>query len=61
MMSNVYTAKAKDGSSYEVSTSKHHSDHDEETFKKHLTDVIKGTISGVGAIVIVEYIFKGRK
>jgi hypothetical protein len=53
-MSNVYGVKLGDGSSYEVTTERHHSQHDGQTWKKHLLDVIKGSVSGIVSAVIVE-------
>ncbi len=46
-MPHQYEARTSDGDAYTVTTSKHHDDHDDATFKKHLLDVIKSSVSGV--------------
>lgn len=51
-MANVYEAKTSAGN-YNVTTDKHHSNHDDATFKRHLLDVIKATASGVTTGVIL--------
>lgn len=60
-MAYVYDATGNDGKTYTVNTAKHHDDHDDKTFRAHLLDVIKGTISGVVASHITHYRFKGRR
>jgi hypothetical protein len=60
-MAHVYEARTGDGKAYNVSTDRHHADHDDKTFKQHLLDVIKGSVSGVISGVVVTYVYKGRK
>jgi hypothetical protein len=60
-MANVYEARLSSGESYTVTTDRHHGDHDDKTFKQHLLDVIKGSISGIVSGVVVAYIHKGRR
>jgi hypothetical protein len=60
-MANVYQATLSDGTSYNVPTDKHHGNHSDAEFKKHLLDIIKNSTSGIITGVVVGYIFKGRK
>lgn len=59
-MANAYHVELSTGQSYNVTTDRHHGDHDDKTFKQHLLDIIKGSVSGVVAGVVVRYIHKGR-
>jgi hypothetical protein len=49
-----------DKGTFDVTTPHHHDDHHEDTFLKHLLDVIKGAAGGVGAGMIMRYIYKGK-
>ncbi|WP_067734195.1 hypothetical protein [Novosphingobium naphthalenivorans] len=60
-MAHLYEVHANDGQAYNVTTPHHHDDHDDQTFRKHLLDVVKSTISGVAANAINRYIYKGRR
>lgn len=64
-MAHEYEAHGHDGKIYDVTTSEHHSNHTDETFKQHLGRVIDGalggTASGIATALIVRYVFKGKK
>lgn len=60
-MAHIYDAHGDDGRVYTVQTAHYHGDHDEHTFRKHLLDVVKSTISGVAANAINRFIYKGRR
>jgi|GEM_PF-6439620 len=60
-MAYVYEVHANDGGIYTVTTQHHHEDHDEHSFRRHLLDVVKSTISGVLANGINRFIYKGRR
>ncbi|MDO9223608.1 MAG: hypothetical protein Q7U20_07840 [Caulobacter sp.] len=60
-MSHQYDAHMDNGDKFTVTTSRHHDDHTDDEFAKHLLDVIKGSISGVVSGVIVRFAYKGRK
>ncbi len=60
-VANLYHAKMSDGQAYNVTTDKHHDDHDEATFKRHLLDIIKSSVSGVISGTVVHFMHKGRK
>jgi hypothetical protein len=60
-MSHQYDAHLDNGDRYTVTTDKHHDDHTEDGFKRHLLDVIKGSISGVISATVVRFAYKGRK
>jgi hypothetical protein len=60
-VSNLYFTTISVGDTYNVTTDKHHADHDDATFKQYLLDVIKNTTSGVITGVVVSYVFKGKK
>lgn len=60
-MANLYGVQTSSGKNFDVTTNKHHDDHDDKTFRDHLLDVIKGTASQVIGEVVVRYTFKGRK
>lgn len=58
---NVYKVTLSDGTIYDVTTTLHHDDHPEPTFKRHLLDIIKSSISGIISNVVVGFVHKGRK
>jgi hypothetical protein len=60
-MANVYQAKMSDGKAYDVTTDRSHQDHDDQSFKRHLLDIIKSSISQTISGVVVGYVHKGRK
>lgn len=61
-MGHMYEAHTNDGQSFDVSTPHHHSDHDDQTFRNHLLDVIKQSASQIIAGVVVHrYTYKGRR
>ncbi len=56
-VANLYEARLSDGKTYNVTTIRHHGDHDDQTFKRHLLDIIKASIFGV----VVGYVPNGRR
>jgi hypothetical protein len=60
-MSHHYEAHASDGQTYNVTTQHHHDDHEDATFKRHLLDVIKGSISGVAAGAVLRFVYRGQR
>ncbi len=60
-MSNEYTVRLTDGSTYTVTTTRHHDDHPFDEFARHLLDIIKGSVGGVIAGTVVHFLHKGRK
>ena len=61
-MAHIYSVQLSDGRTYDVSTEHYHGDHNDSTFKQHLLDVLKGTLSDLLARVIVaSYRYKGRR
>jgi hypothetical protein len=60
-MAYMYRADLSDGSAYDVTTDRHHADHDDRTFKQHLLDIIKASIPNIISGVVVGYVHKGRK
>ncbi|TWB34337.1 hypothetical protein [Nitrospirillum pindoramense] len=55
-MENVYDVTLSTGESYTVTTEKHHDDHTDEGFKRHLREAIKTVAANViGGIIIHEY------
>lgn len=59
-MAHQYEVHTNDGRAFNVTTQHHHDDHDENSFRRHLLDVLKSTGSGIASAVIVRYIYKGR-
>lgn len=60
-MAHVYEARSSNGKTYEVTTDEHHSSHSDDSFKRHLWEVITGSIAGVVSGSIVHFLYKGRK
>lgn len=58
---HLYEVHLDDGSVHDVRTPHHHDDHDDETFARHLLDVIKGAAGGVIGGLILRIIHKGHK
>jgi len=55
-MANTYDVSASDGKNYTVTTSEHHSDHTDDSFKKHLRDaIITGVTNVATGIIVHEY------
>lgn len=63
-MANVYEAAHSNGQKYDVTTDKHHADHSDADFKKHLLGAIERAIGGgVGGLIsgyILHYTLKKR-
>lgn len=57
---NLYEVQLRDGQRYDVRTPQHHDDHDDPGWRKHLADILKGTVSGVTSTLITRWVFKGR-
>jgi hypothetical protein len=60
-MANLYQARLNNGQTYDVTTDRHHADHDDKTFKQHLLEVIKASVPGIISGIVVGYVHKGRK
>ena len=60
-MAHLYHAKLSDGQTFDVTTDKHHADHDGPTFARHLLDIIKSSFAGVVSGTVVHFLYKGRK
>jgi hypothetical protein len=59
-MSYIYNVTTSNGDSYEVSVTKHHSDHEDSAFKKYLGEIIKSSISGAMSTLVVSYVLSKR-
>jgi hypothetical protein len=57
-MSYVYEARHSNGTTYDVPTNNHHSNHGEDDFKNHLLDIIKRSASGVISGYILHFTLK---
>jgi hypothetical protein len=60
-MAHAYEVHTSDGQSYDVTVQEHHDDHPNDAFKKHLLDVIKGSVSGVISASVIRFAYKGRR
>lgn len=60
-MANIYEVHHTNGQTYEVPTDRHHDDHSDYDFKKHLLTILEGIVSGVATGHIMHYRFKGRR
>ncbi len=64
-MANVYHVTTNDGKAYDITTSEHHDDHTDNSFKTHLGKIVDGAIGGtaggVASAVIIRFVFKGKK
>lgn len=60
-MANQYTVTMSDGKKFDVTTSEHHDDHSDASFKNHLWAVITGSISGMISGTVIHFVFKGRR
>lgn len=55
-MSYVYDVRLSNGQNYAVTTDKHHDNHDDASFQRHLLDVIVSTAGRIlGNVIIHEY------
>ncbi len=60
-MANQYEVSLSDGRSYTVTTDRHHDNHDDNSFRRHLLDIVKQSVSGVVSQTVVRFIFRGRR
>ena len=57
-MAHVYEVKHSNGRTYDVTTNRHHSEHSEDEFARHLLDIVKGAAGGVLSGYIVHFALK---
>ncbi|WP_287103859.1 hypothetical protein [Brevundimonas sp.] len=64
-MANLYEVKHSNGTTYDVTTDKHHGDHHESDFKDHLLQIIDRSVgSAAGALIsgyVLHFTLKGRR
>lgn len=44
---NLYEVTLHDGQRFNVQTPHHHDNHDDQSWRKHLTDILKSSVSGL--------------
>jgi hypothetical protein len=57
---NLYEVTLHDGQRYNVQTPHHHDDHEPEVWQQHLTDILKGSVSGLVVQGITAIVFRGK-
>lgn len=60
-MANLYHVTLSSGETFTVTTEEHHDDHSDQSFARHLLDIIKSSIGGVISVTVVHFLHKGRK